>query len=131
MRTFPIRHKCCCDCGDVSVSALQAFADTVVPLIPPVTGRIVRLDNNELALMDSRIGEVSLGVCDPSINMDTLDVGISDGDEVCNQPARGVRGTIPLQLDWTVGAWIIGEESSGTQVLWVNDAYTCVMIVSA
>ena len=35
--------------------------------------------------MESRIGEVSvlsLGVCDPSINMDTLDVGISDGDEV-------------------------------------------------
>ena len=35
--------------------------------------------------MDSRIGEVSvlsLGVCDPSINMDTLDVGISDNDEV-------------------------------------------------
>ena len=47
------------------------------------------------------------------------------------RPARGVRGTFPLKLDWTVRAWIIGEESSGTQVLRVNVAYTCVMIVSA
>ena len=71
------------DCGDVHVSALQAFTDTVVLLVPPVAGRIVRLENSELALMDSRIGDVSvlsLGVCDPSINMDTLDVGISDSD---------------------------------------------------
>ena len=46
------------DCGDVPVSALQIFAETVVPLVPPDTDRIVRFDNNELALMDSRIGEV-------------------------------------------------------------------------
>ena len=48
------------DCGDVPVSALQSFADTVVPLIPRDTDWIVRSDNNELALMDSRIGEVSV-----------------------------------------------------------------------
>ena len=27
-------------------------------------------------------------------------------------------------------AWIIGEESSGTLVSWVNKAYMCVMIAS-
>ena len=44
---------------------------------------MVRFDDNELALMDSRIGEVSvlsLEICDPSVHSDTLDVGISDGD---------------------------------------------------
>ena len=73
---------------------LQAFADTVIPLVPSDTGRIVRFNNNDLEFMDSRIGEflvLSLGVCDPSIDMDTLDgdgqgicsrdVVISDGDE--------------------------------------------------
>ena len=136
------------DCGNVPVSALQAFADTVIPLVPPDTGRIVRFNNNDLELMDSRIGEfsvLSLGVCDPSIDMDTMDgdaqgicsrdVGILDGDEewlcLLYSASSGVRGTSPLQLDWTVRAWIIGEESSGTQVLWVNVAYMCVMIVSA
>ena len=81
------------NCGDVPVSALQVFADTVVPLVPPDTGRNAWFDNNELELMDSRIGEfsvLSLGVCVPSIDMGTLggdelvifsrDVGISDGD---------------------------------------------------
>ena len=71
------------DCGDVPVSALQVFEDTVVPLVPPDLVRIVLFDNNELALMDSRIGEVSvlsLGVCDPSINRNALDIGISDSD---------------------------------------------------
>ena len=53
----------------------------------------------------------------------------NSGYASCNPPARGVRGTI--LLDWTVRAWIIGEELSGTHVLWVNVAYTCVMIVSA
>ena len=44
---------------------------------------IVRFDDNELALMDSRIGEVSvlsLEICDPLVHSDTLDVGILDGD---------------------------------------------------
>ena len=55
------------DCGNIS--AFQAF---------PV------IDQNELELMDSRIGEfsvLSLGVCDPSIIIDSLDDGISEGDE--------------------------------------------------
>ena len=136
------------DCGNVPVSALQVFADTVVPLVPPHTGRIVRFDNNELELMDSRIGEfsvLSLGVCDPSIDMDTLEgdelvicsrnVGISDGDEewLCllySASSRSVwYNSVAAGLD--LRACIIGEESSGTQVLWVNFAYTCIMIVSA
>ena len=82
------------DCGNVPVSPFQAFDDTVIPLVAPDTGRIVRFNNNDSELMDSRIGEfsvLSLGVCDPSIDMDTLDgdeqgicsrdVDISDGDE--------------------------------------------------
>ena len=40
------------DCRNVPVSALQAFTDTVIPLVPPDTGRIVRFDNNELELLD-------------------------------------------------------------------------------
>ena len=77
------------DCGDVPISALHVFTDPVVPLIPPDTGRIDRFDNN-----DSRIGEfsvLSLGICDPSIDMNNLDgdelvicprdVGISGGEE--------------------------------------------------
>ena len=71
------------DSEDIPVSALQVFVDTVVPLVPPDMDRIVRFDNNELALMDSRIGEVSvlsLEICDPSIHSDTLDAGISHGD---------------------------------------------------
>ena len=31
------------DCGNVPVSALQAFEDTVIPLVPPDTGLIVRI----------------------------------------------------------------------------------------
>ena len=73
------------DGEDVPVLALQVFVDTVVPSVPPDTGRIVRFENNELALMDSWIGEVSvlsLEICDPLIHRDTLDVGILDGDNV-------------------------------------------------
>ena len=71
------------DCVDVHVSALQDFADTVVPSVPPDVDQIVRFDNKELALTDSWIDEVSvlsLDICDLSIHRDTLDVGISDGD---------------------------------------------------
>ena len=73
---------------------MPVFADTIILLVPPDMGRIVRLDNNELELLDSRIGEfsmLSLGACDPSIDSDTLDgdelgtcscdVGILDGNE--------------------------------------------------
>ena len=48
----------------------------------------------------------------------------------CISPAREVHGTLPLQWDWTVKAWFTVEESPGTQVLWADDAYTCVVIVS-
>ena len=68
----PVVPRMLPDCGDVPVSALQDFADPVVPLIPPDTGRIDRFDNKELELRDSRIGEfsvLSLGICDPSIDM--------------------------------------------------------------
>ena len=68
------------DCGDVPISALQVFADTIVPLVPPDKDRIVQFDNNKLTLVDSRIGEVSVlsqGDCDPSYDRDTLDVRMS------------------------------------------------------
>ena len=94
MRTLPSHHEGCRTVGMCLHRQLQAFADTVKTLVPPDTGWIVRFDNNELEFMDIRIGEFSvpsLGVCDPSIDMDTLDgdelgigsrdVGISDGDE--------------------------------------------------
>ena len=71
------------DNEDIPVSALQVFTDTMVPLVPPDTHGIVRLDNNDLALMNSHIGEVSvlsLEICDPSIHSDTMDVGIADCD---------------------------------------------------
>ena len=45
-------------------------------------------------------------------------------------PVQEVHGTIPLQCDWSVKAWVIGEESPGTRVLWVDGAYTCVVSVS-
>ena len=71
--------------------------------------------------MDSRIGEVlvlSLEICDPSIHWTLGYQTVTEsGYAFCISPARGVRGTILLQLDWTVRVWIIGEESSGTRVL--------------
>ena len=75
------------DCGNVPKSAFQAFDDTVIPLVPPDTGRIIRFHSNDLELMDSRIDEfsvLSLGVCDPPIDKDTL-----DGDEqgICSRVA--------------------------------------------
>ena len=48
------------DCGNVPVSAFQAFDDTVIPLVPPDTGRIIRSHNNDLELMDCRIDEFSV-----------------------------------------------------------------------
>ena len=79
------------DCWEVPVSALQVFADPVVPLIPPDMGWIDRSDNNELELRDSRIGEfsvLSLGIWDPSIDMDIL-----DGDELVISPCEvGISG---------------------------------------
>ena len=98
------------DGEDVPVSALQVFADTVVPLVPPDTDRIVRFDNNELALMDSLIDEVSvlsLEICDPSIHSDTLDVGISDGDRewLCllyfTSSGSGWDNSVAARLDCT------------------------------
>ena len=48
---------------------------------------------------------------------------------VFRQLGECVDNSVAAGLDCK--AWIIGEESSGTQVLWVNNAHTCVMIVSA
>ena len=115
------------DCGDVPVSALQGFTDTVVPLVPPNTDRFVRIYADELALMDRFV------ICRFTVMIWTLEYRTVtlNGYAFCISPAWGMRGTIPLQLEWTVGVWIIGEELSGTQVLWVNNAYSCVMIASA
>ena len=46
------------DNEEMPVSALQIFVDEGVPLVPPHIDRIVR--ENELALMDRRMGEVSV-----------------------------------------------------------------------
>ena len=130
------------DGGNEPVSTSPVLAGTLMPLMLPDTDRTVRLDNSGLELFDSRIGEfsvLSLGTGDAFIDMDALDgdalgACILDGDEggyaSCIPPTRKVHVTISLQWDWTVKAWVIGEESPGTQVLWVDDAYTCVVIVS-
>ena len=49
-------------------------------LVPPVIDKIVRMDNNELALVDRRMGEasvLSMEICDPPIHSNTLDARIS------------------------------------------------------
>ena len=101
-------------CGDVPVSALQGFADPVVHLVPPDMDRIVWFDNNELALMDSRIGEVSVlsrEICDPSIHSDTLNVGISDGDTEWLLPLALFRDTMLLVHDWAALSTWTGTET--------------------
>ena len=63
------------DNEDIPVSAVAGFLGYDGTFGPPDTHGIVRLDNNELALMNSHIGEVSvlsLEICDPSIHSDTL-----------------------------------------------------------
>ena len=45
---------------ELPVSALQVFADEGMPVVPPDIDRIIRMDNNELALMDRRMGEISV-----------------------------------------------------------------------
>ena len=71
------------DNEELSVSALQVFTDEGGPLIPPDIDRIVRTDNNELALMDTRRGEASaldMDSCDPLFHSDTLNARISQGN---------------------------------------------------
>ena len=91
------------DNEEMHVSALQVFADERVPLVPPDIDRIVRIDENELALMDRWIGEVSvlsLEICNPPIHSDTLDLRISHGDTewlcLLYSASSGSAGTIPL-----------------------------------
>ena len=65
------------------MSALQVFMDEGGPLVPPDIDRIVRIDNNELALMDKRMGEASacdIDICDPLFHSNTLDARISQGN---------------------------------------------------
>ena len=58
------------------------------------------MDNNELALMDRRMGEasvLSMEICDPHSN--TLDARISQGDAgCCIPPVCGMRGTLQERL---------------------------------
>ena len=71
------------DNEELPVSALQVFTDEGVPLVPLDIERMVRIDNNELALMDRQMGEasvLSMEICDPPIHSDTLDARISQGD---------------------------------------------------
>ena len=70
------------DNEDLPVSALQVSRMWGASG-PPDIDRIVRINNNELALMDRRIGEVSglsMEICDPLIHSNILDSRISQGD---------------------------------------------------
>ena len=53
------------DNEELPVSALQVFTDEGVPLVPPDIDRMVRIDNNELALMDRGMGEALVLLCFP------------------------------------------------------------------
>ena len=71
------------DGEELTVSVLQVFTDEGAPLVHPVKDRIVRMDNNELALMNRRMGEalvLSVEIGAPLIHGNTLDAGISQGD---------------------------------------------------
>ena len=77
------------DNEDLPVSALQVFTDVGVPLVPPPPpdiDRIVWINNNELALMDRRMGEVlvlSMEFCDLLIHSNTLVASIWQGNTEC------------------------------------------------
>ena len=55
---------------------LPVFTEEGAPLVPPVIDKTVRMDNNELALMDRWMWEasvLSMEICDPPIHSNTLD----------------------------------------------------------
>ena len=122
---------------EMPMLALQVVRDEGVPLVPPVIDQTVRRIKDELISEDKRMDEVSvfpLPIYDPPIHSGTLDMGLSHGDTkwfcLLYSAGAGSVDNGPWRLDWTARAWIIGEESSGTLVSWVNNAYTCVMIAS-
>ena len=102
--------------------------------------RIVQINNSELALMDRRIGEVSvfsLEICVPPIHSDTLDVGISHGDMewlcMLYSASLGSVGddTVAIRLDgkgldhWRGVVWDPG--TVGQQCLHVCHDCLCLM----
>ena len=42
--------------NELTVSVLKVFTDEGAPLVPPVIDRIVQMDDNELVLMNRRMG---------------------------------------------------------------------------
>ena len=126
---------------EMPVSAFEVFADEGVPLVPPEIDRIVRVDSNELALMDRRMGEVSvlsMEICDPPIHSDTLDVRISHGDMewlcLLYSASSGSAGanTVATRLDdkgldhWRGVVWDLGIV--GQQCLDVY--YDCLCLIA-
>ena len=112
-----------------------------VPLVPPDIDGIVRMDNNELALMDRRMGEVSvlsMEIWDPPIQGDTLDVRISHGDTewLCllySASSGSARDdTMPIRLDgkgldhWRGVVWdpgIVGQQC-------LHVCYDCLCLIA-
>ena len=70
---------------------------------------------------------LSIEISVPPIHSNTLGARISQGDTewLCllySASSGSARDdTIAIRLE--ARAWIIGEELSGTQILWVNNAY--------
>ena len=79
-----------------------------------------------------KVSGLSLPICGLLIPRGTSDMGLSYGDTrwfcLLSSAAAGSAKDGALAWDWTNRAWIIGEESSGTLVSWVNNACTCVVI---
>ena len=117
--------------------ALQVSTDEGVPLVPPVIDQIVRRNTDGLVLRTDGWTKFRYFPCKYGIRRFIVVLGRWDyrmvaqnGSACCIPPVRGVWRMEPWRLDWTARAWIIGEESYGTLVSWVNHAYTCVMIAS-
>ena len=119
---------------EVPVLALHILTDKGVPLVTPVVDQDVRRIKDQLFSQDDRADEVSglanMWSADSSwyFGCGIIVWGYRDGSGFYLPTLRGVRRTEPWWLDWTARAWIIGEEWSGTLVLWVNNACMCVVI---
>ena len=129
------------DNEEMPVSALQVFADEGVSLVPPDIDWIVRMNNNETAFLDKRMGEVlvlSMEICDPPIHSDTLDVRISYGamEWLCllYSASSGSAGanTVAIRLDskgldhWRGVIW--NPDIVGRQCLHV--CYDCLCLMA-
>ena len=93
----------------------EVWADTSVSVREEVP---VLAFKDDLISKDERTDEVlrlSLPMCNMRIHHGTSEMGSA----FCLPLMWGVRRTVPWRWDWAARAWITGEESSGTLVLWV------------